>query len=151
VVSEIYAKNRDIVKIWDKVFKAGEKFGIEPAGLGARDTLRLEMGYCLYGNDINDKTSPLEAGLGWITKLNKGADFPSKEKFVKQKADGVKRKLVAFTLDNERRVPRQRSPYYCESRRGAVAGVAGAPLPYPRQADWYGLRESETPNQVRRL
>ena len=118
---EIYAKNRDIVKIWDKVFKAGEKFGIKPAGLGARDTLRLEMGYCLYGNDINDKTSPLEAGLGWITKLNKGADFPSKEKFVKQKADGVKRKLVAFTLDNERRVPRH--DYIIESRRGAVIGV----------------------------
>lgn len=118
---EIYAKNRDIAKIWDKVFKAGEKFGIKPAGLGARDTLRLEMGYCLYGNDINDKTSPLEAGLGWITKLNKEADFPSKAKFVKQKADGVKRKLVAFTLDNERRVPRH--DYIIESRRGAVIGV----------------------------
>lgn len=118
---EIYAKNRDIAKIWDKVFKAGEKFGIKPAGLGARDTLRLEMGYCLYGNDINDKTSPLEAGLGWITRLNKEADFPSKAKFVKQKADGVKRKLVAFTLDNERRVPRH--DYVIESRRGAVIGV----------------------------
>lgn len=118
---EIYAKNRDIVKIWDKVFRAGEKFGIKPAGLGARDTLRLEMGYCLYGNDINDKTSPLEAGLGWITKLNKDADFPSKEKFVRQKADGVKRKLVAFTLDNERRVPRH--DYVIESRRGAVIGA----------------------------
>jgi aminomethyltransferase len=118
---EIYAKNRDIAKIWDKVFKAGEKFGIKPAGLGARDTLRLEMGYCLYGNDINDKTSPLEAGLGWITKLNKEADFPSKEKFVKQKANGVKRKLVAFTLDNERRVPRH--DYVIESRRGVVIGV----------------------------
>ena len=118
---EIYAKNRDIAKIWDKVFKAGEKFGIKPAGLGARDTLRLEMGYCLYGNDINDKTSPLEAGLGWITKLNKEADFPSKATFVKQKADGVKRKLVAFTLDNERRVPRH--DYIIESRRGAVIGV----------------------------
>ncbi|MEN9413733.1 MAG: hypothetical protein RLZ62_37 [Bacteroidota bacterium] len=118
---EIYAKNRDIVKIWDKVFKAGEKFGIKPAGLGARDTLRLEMGYCLYGNDINDKTSPLEAGLGWITKLNKEVDFPSKEKFVKQKANGVKRKLVAFTLDNERRVPRH--DYVIESRRGVVIGV----------------------------
>ena len=118
---EIYAKNRDIAKIWDKVFKAVEKFGIKPAGLGARDTLRLEMGYCLYGNDINDKTSPLEAGLGWITKLNKEADFPSKEKFVKQKANGVKRKLVAFTLDNERRVPRH--DYVIESRRGVVIGV----------------------------
>ena len=83
---EIYAKNRDLVKIWDKIFKNGEKFGIKPCGLGARDTLRLEMGYCLYGHDIDDKTSPLEAGLGWITKLGKSADFPSKDRFVKQKS-----------------------------------------------------------------
>jgi aminomethyltransferase len=117
---EIYAKNKDLAKIWDKVFKAGEKHGIQPCGLGARDTLRLEMGYCLYGNDIDDKTSPLEAGLGWITKLNKAADFPSKDRFVKQKAEGVKRKLVAFTLD-ERRVPRH--GYEIESRRGANIGV----------------------------
>ena len=117
---EIYAKNKDLVKIWDKVFKAGTKFGIKPAGLGARDTLRLEMGYCLYGNDINDKTSPLEAGLGWITKLNKPADFPSKERLKKQKAEGVKRKLVGFLLD-ERRVPRH--DYVIESKRGATIGV----------------------------
>ncbi len=117
---EIYAKNKDLVKIWDRVFKAGQKFGIKPAGLGARDTLRLEMGYCLYGNDINDTTSPLEAGLGWITKLNKGVDFPSIEKFKKQKADGVKRKLVGFVLD-EKRVPRH--DYVIESPRGAVIGV----------------------------
>jgi len=118
---EIYAKNKDIVKIWDKVFKAGEKYGIKPAGLGARDTLRLEMGYCLYGNDINDTTSPLEAGLGWITKLGKAADFPSKERLVKQKAEGLKRKLVGFTLDGERRVPRH--DYLIESKRGATIGV----------------------------
>ncbi len=117
---EIYAKNKDLVKIWDRVFKAGEKFGIKPAGLGARDTLRLEMGYCLYGNDINDTTSPLEAGLAWITKLNKGVDFPSIEKFKKQKADGVKRKLVGFILE-DKRVPRH--DYVIESPRGAVIGV----------------------------
>jgi aminomethyltransferase len=117
---EIYAKNKDIAKIWDKVFKAAEKHGIKPCGLGARDTLRLEMGYCLYGNDIDDKTSPLEAGLGWITKLGKAADFPSKDRFLKQKAEGVKRKLVGFTLD-ERRVPRH--GYVIESRRGATIGV----------------------------
>ncbi len=117
---EIYAKNKDIAKIWDKVFKAGEKYGIKPAGLGARDTLRLEMGYCLYGNDINDTTSPLEAGLGWITKLGKSADFPSKERLVKQKTEGVKRKLVGFVLD-ERRVPRH--DYVIESKRGATIGV----------------------------
>ena len=117
---EIYAKNKDLVKIWDRVFKAGEKFGIKPAGLGARDTLRLEMGYCLYGNDINDSTSPLEAGLAWITKLNKGTVFPSIEKFKKQKAEGVKRKLVGFILD-EKRVPRH--DYVIESPRGATIGV----------------------------
>lgn len=117
---EIYAKNKGIPKIWDKVFKNGAKLGIKPAGLGARDTLRLEMGYCLYGNDINDTTSPLEAGLGWITKLNKGVDFPSIERLKKQKTDGVKRKLVGFILD-ERRVPRH--DYVIESPRGAVIGV----------------------------
>lgn len=117
---EIYAKNRDLVKIWDKVFKNSAKTGIKPAGLGARDTLRLEMGYCLYGNDIDDKTSPLEAGLGWITKLNKKEDFPSKAKFQKQKAEGVKRKLVGFLVD-DRRVPRH--GYEIESRRGAKIGV----------------------------
>jgi aminomethyltransferase len=117
---EIYAKNKDLPKIWDKVFKVGEKHGIKPCGLGARDTLRLEMGYCLYGNDIDDKTSPLEAGLAWITKLNKGADFPSIERFKKQKAEGVKRRLVGFVVD-DRRVPRH--GYELESRRGAKIGV----------------------------
>lgn len=117
---EIYARNRDLVKIWDKVFAKGAKWNIKPAGLGARDTLRLEMGYCLYGNDINDKTSPLEAGLGWITKLKKAADFPSKERLLKQRADGVKRKLVAFVVQ-DRRVPRH--DYPIESRRGASIGT----------------------------
>lgn len=116
---EIYARNRDIVKIWDKVFKNAEKFGIKPCGLGARDTLRLEMGYCLYGNDIDDKTSPLEAGLGWITKLAKASDFPSKDRFLKQKSEGVKRKLVGFIVD-DRRVPRHH--YEIESVRGAKIG-----------------------------
>ncbi|MCB0543182.1 MAG: glycine cleavage system aminomethyltransferase GcvT [Lewinellaceae bacterium] len=120
---EIYAKNRDLVKIWDKVFKNGEKWGIKPAGLGARDTLRLEMGYCLYGNDIDDKTSPLEAGLGWITKLGKAEDFPSKERLLKQKANGVRRRLVAFLVD-DRRVPRH--GYEIESRRGAKIGVVSS-------------------------
>jgi aminomethyltransferase len=118
---ELYARNKDIAKIWDKVMKQGTKWGIKPCGLGARDTLRLEMGYCLYGNDINDKTSPLEAGLGWITKLNKADDFPSKIKFLAQKAAGLKRRLVGLVLDGERRVPRH--DYVIESKRGAVIGV----------------------------
>ncbi|MBS1742354.1 MAG: glycine cleavage system aminomethyltransferase GcvT [Bacteroidetes bacterium] len=95
---EIYFEdNNDAAnKIWNAIFEAGAASGIKPIGLGARDTLRLEMGFCLYGNDIDDTTSPLEAGLGWITKFNK--DFISKEIFEKQKADGLKKKLVGFEM-----------------------------------------------------
>jgi aminomethyltransferase len=95
---EIYFEDKGdaAVKIWDAIFKAGEQEGIKPIGLGARDTLRLEMGYCLYGNDIDDTTSPLEAGLGWITKFTK--DFTSRDKFEKQKAGGVTKKLVGFEM-----------------------------------------------------
>lgn len=95
---EIYCKNDEVEQVWNKVFEAGADFGIEPIGLAARDTLRLEMGFCLYGNDIDDTTSPLEAGLGWITKLNKEADFIDKDFLTKQKEEGVKRKLVAFEM-----------------------------------------------------
>lgn len=101
---EIYVDNEHLVKLWDAVMEAGKPYGIQPIGLGARDTLRLEMGFCLYGNDINDNTSPLEAGLGWITKLDKG-DFTNAAYFRKQKEDGLQRKLVAFMLE-DRRVPR---------------------------------------------
>ena len=103
---EIYAANEDADKLWNAVFEAGAEFGIKPIGLGARDTLRLEMGFCLYGNDIDDTTSPLEAGLGWITKFNdtKG-DFIDKEYLLAQKAEGLKRKLVGFELI-DRGVPR---------------------------------------------
>jgi aminomethyltransferase len=92
-------------KVWNEVFKAGEEFGIEPVGLGCRDTLRLEKGYCLYGNDIDETTNPLEAGLGWITKINKG-DFNGKEVIQKVKEEGVKRKLVAFTSEDKKFIPR---------------------------------------------
>ena len=101
---EIYFKNEDAETIWNKVFEAGADFGIKPIGLAARDTLRLEMGYCLYGNDIDDTTSPIEAGLGWITKFTK--DFINAEALQKQKEEGPKRKLIAFELD-ERGIPRQ--------------------------------------------
>ncbi len=100
---EIYFKNEDAETIWNNVFKAGADFGIKPIGLAARDTLRLEMGYCLYGNDIDDTTSPIEAGLGWITKFSK--DFINAEALKKQKEEGPKRKLIAFELD-ERGTPR---------------------------------------------
>jgi len=104
---EIYVHNKDAEKVWNKVFEAGKDFGIEPIGLGARDTLRLEMGYCLYGNDIDDTTSPLEAGLGWITKFTK--DFINSEELAKQKEAGVKRKLVAFELI-DKGIPRKDYP-----------------------------------------
>lgn len=103
---EIYVANKDGEKLWRAVFEAGEEFGIKPIGLGARDTLRLEMGFCLYGNDIDDTTSPLEAGLGWITKFSdtKG-DFIDKEYLLKQKEEGLKRRLIGFELI-DRGIPR---------------------------------------------
>ncbi len=102
---EIYFEDKDDAadKIWDAIFEAGKSSGIKPIGLGARDTLRLEMGYCLYGNDIDDSTSPLEGGLGWITKFSK--DFTAKDILEEQKADGVKRKLVGFEM-LEKGIPR---------------------------------------------
>ncbi|AYD49188.1 glycine cleavage system aminomethyltransferase GcvT [Arachidicoccus soli] len=104
---EIYFedKNDDANKIWDAIFEAGKTSNIKPCGLGARDTLRLEMGYCLYGNDIDDTTSPLEAGLGWITKLKKTTPFTSQEKLAGQKAAGITRKLIGFEM-LERGIPR---------------------------------------------
>tara|TARA_B100001093_G_C26786765_1_gene997032 strand:+ start:559 stop:1641 length:1083 start_codon:yes stop_codon:yes gene_type:complete len=101
---EIYVRNEDANALWDKVFEAGKAFNIKPIGLAARDTLRLEMGFCLYGNDINDETSPLEAGLGWITKFTK--DFVDSEFLKKQKEEGVNKKLVAFEMI-DRGIPRK--------------------------------------------
>ena len=102
---EIYFEDKDGAadKIWDTIFEIGGPQGLKPIGLGARDTLRLEMGFCLYGNDIDDTTSPLEAGLGWITKFTK--EFTAKNILEKQKADGVKRKLVGFEM-NDKGIPR---------------------------------------------
>lgn len=100
---EIYCKNSEVEQVWNKVFEAGAAFGIKPVGLAARDTLRLEMGFCLYGNDIDDTTSPLEAGLGWITKFTK--DFVDSDFLKTQKEAGVTRKLVAFEMI-DRGIPR---------------------------------------------
>ena len=91
--------------VWKAVFEAGEEFGIKPVGLGARDTLRLEMGFCLYGNDLDDTTSPIEAGLGWITKFVEGKDFINRAMLEKQKAEGTVRKLVGFEMV-DRGIPR---------------------------------------------
>ena len=93
---EVYVAKKDAEKVWKKIFEAGKDSGIKPIGLGARDTLRLEMGFCLYGNDIDDTTSPLEAGLGWITKFTK--EFTNSDNLRKQKEQGVKRKLVGFNM-----------------------------------------------------
>ena len=101
---EIYCKNEEATQIWNKVFEAGADYGIKPIGLAARDTLRLEMGYCLYGNDIDDTTSPIEAGLSWITKFTK--EFVNAEALAKEKEHKPERRLIAFEL-NERGVPRQ--------------------------------------------
>lgn len=117
---EIYFEDKDGAadKIWDAIFAAGGPQGLKPIGLGARDTLRLEMGFCLYGNDIDDTTSPMEAGLGWITKFTK--EFTSKEIFTRQKAEGVSRKLVGFEMI-EKGIPRH--GYEIKDYSGETIGV----------------------------
>ncbi len=116
---EIYFEDKDNAAniIWDKIFEVGGPQGLKPIGLGARDTLRLEMGYCLYGNDIDDKTSPLEAGLGWITKFTK--DFTARPILEQQKKDGIKQKLVGFEMI-EKGIPRH--DYEIKDFSGQVIG-----------------------------
>lgn len=117
---EIYFANEDGPAIWKAVFEAGAEFGIKPIGLGARDTLRLEMGFCLYGHEIDEKTSPLEAGLGWITKFNDTKDFVNKAALLQEKTDGLKRKLVGFELI-DKGIPRQ--GYSIVDEQGEEIGV----------------------------
>ena len=131
---EIYCKNDQAEAIWNKVFEAGVAFGIKPIGLAARDTLRLEMGFCLYGNDISDTTSPLEAGLGWITKFNK--EFTNSENLKKQKEAGVTRKIVAFEMQ-ERAVPRH--DYEIVDANGAVIGIVTSGTMSPSMNKGIGL------------
>ena len=114
---EIYCKNSEVEQVWNKVMEAGEAFGIQPIGLAARDTLRLEMGYCLYGNDIDETTSPIEAGLGWITKFTK--DFVNAEALKTEKENKPARRLVAFEL-KDKGIPRQ--GYELLSEEGTVIG-----------------------------
>jgi glycine cleavage system T protein len=116
---ELYMYNDDAEKIWKAIFEAGKDYGIKPIGLGARDTLRLEMGYCLYGNDIDDTTSPLEAGLGWITKFTDGNNFIDRDFLEKQKADGLKRRLVGFEMI-DRGIPRHN--YEIVDNQGNIIG-----------------------------
>ncbi|MEM8521058.1 glycine cleavage system aminomethyltransferase GcvT [Flavobacterium sp. PL12] len=131
---EIYCKNNEVEQIWNKVFEAGAAFGIKPIGLAARDTLRLEMGFCLYGNDISDTTSPLESGLGWITKFNK--EFTNSENLKKQKEAGVTRKIVAFEMQ-ERAVPRH--DYEIVDGTGAVIGIVTSGTMSPSMNKGIGL------------
>lgn len=124
---ELYVAQDHALALWNAIFAAGEEQGIQPIGLGARDTLRLEKGYCLYGNDIDDTTSPIEAGLGWITKTKKG-DFISRDLFVQQRQEGVSRKLVAFKAEG-RRVPRQGYTIEDENGRGIGKVTSGTLSP----------------------
>lgn len=123
---EIYVKNADAEKVWNAIFEAGKDFDIKPIGLGARDTLRMEMGYCLYGNDINDETSPIEAGLGWITKFTK--DFINSEALKAQKEAGVERKLVGFVMQ-ERGIPRGHYPIVDEAGNSIGEVTSGTQSP----------------------
>ncbi len=129
---EIYVKNEDGPKLWNAVFEAGKEFNIRPIGLGARDTLRLEMGFCLYGNDINDQTSPIEAGLAWITKFTDKKDFIDKALLLKQKEEGVDRKLRGLVMQ-ERGIPRQH--YEVVNARGEQIGevTSGTMSPMMKQ------------------
>lgn len=114
---EVYFENKDAEHIWNKIFEAGKAYGIKPIGLGARDTLRLEMGFCLYGNDIDDTTSPIEAGLGWITKFTK--EFTNSAALKAQKENGVNRKLIGFEMI-DRGIPRH--DYEVKNATGDVIG-----------------------------
>ena len=137
---EIYVDNKDAEQVWNAVFEAGEPFGIKPIGLGARDTLRLEMGFCLYGNDIDDHTSPLEAGLGWVTKFNK--EFTNSAALLQQKQDGLKQRLVGFEMI-ERGIPRH--DYQIVDAEGAVIGkvTSGTQSPSLQKAIGMGYVKSE--------
>lgn len=128
---EIYFENTDAQKIWDALFDAGKEFGIKPIGLGARDTLRLEMGFCLYGNDIDDNTSPLEAGLGWITKFTK--EFTNSEWLKDQKEKGVTKKLMGFEMI-DRGIPRHGYTLCDESGNNIGTVTSGTQSPSLQKA-----------------
>ena len=140
---EIYCTNSEVETIWNKVFEAGKAFGIKPIGLAARDTLRLEMGFCLYGNDINDTTSPIEAGLGWITKFNK--TFTNSENLKKQKEVGVSRKLVGFEMQ-ERAVPRH--DYEIVDASGNIIGIVTSGTMSPTMNVGIGMGYVTTENSA---
>lgn len=137
---EVYFENENAEQIWNAIFEAGAEFGIKPIGLGARDTLRLEMGFCLYGNDINDTTSPLEAGLGWITKFSK--EFTNSKNLLAQKEAGLKRKLVGFEMI-DRGIPRH--DYKIVDKDGVEIGIvtSGTQSPSLQKAIGMGYVKTE--------
>lgn len=139
---ELYFYPEEGVKIWNALFEAGEEYGIKPIGLGARDTLRLEKGYCLYGNDIDDTTSPIEAGLGWITKFSEGRDFIDRDILEKQKREGVSKKLIRFELI-ERGIPRH--GYEIVNADDEIIGTvtSGTMLPDSRKGIGMGYVKTE--------
>jgi aminomethyltransferase len=137
---ELYFDNEHATKIWDAVFEAGKDFGIKPIGLGARDTLRLEMGFCLYGNDIDDTTSPLEAGLGWITKFTK--DFTDKNYLQAQKEKGLTKKLVGFEMI-DRGIPRHGYPIVDAAGNNIGVVTSGTQSPTLNKAVGMGYVKTE--------
>lgn len=137
---EIYFENSQAGHIWEAIFKAGEPFGIKPIGLGARDTLRLEMGFCLYGNDIDDTTSPLEAGLGWVTKFSK--DFTNSAALQQQKQDGIKCKLVGIEMI-ERGIPRHDYPIVDAEDNNIGRVTSGTQSPSLQKAIGMGYVKTE--------
>jgi aminomethyltransferase len=137
---ELYVWNKDARKLWDALFEAGKEFGILPCGLGARDTLRLEKGFCLYGNDINDDTSPIEAGLGWITKFTK--NFTQSDYHKQLKENGVKRKLVGFEMIERGGIPRQH--HLIKSADGTVIGEVTSGTQSPSLSKAIGMGYVQT-------
>ncbi len=139
---EIYFPNEVGLDILEAVLEAGAEYGIKPIGLAARDTLRLEMGFCLYGNDINDTTSPIEAGLGWITKFAEGKNFINREYLLKQKNEGVTRKLVGFKMV-DKGIPRQHYPIVDESETVIGEVTSGTMSPMLREGIGMGYVKTE--------
>ena len=139
---EVYVANEDGPKLWKAVMEAGEEFGLKPIGLAARDTLRLEMGFCLYGNDITDETSPIAAGLGWITKFVDHKDFINKELFLKQKEEGVPRRLKGFEMI-DRGIPRQH--YEVVDTEGNIIGEVTSGTMSPMMKRGIGMAYLDKP------
>lgn len=133
---EIYCYRKQLVDIWNAIFEAGAEFNIKPVGLGARDTLRLEMGYCLYGNELTDETTPLEAGLAWATKFVDNKNFIGRTILEKQKQDGITKKLCAFKLD-ERGIPR--TGYEIVDEKGEVIGSVTSGTMSPLTKEGIGM------------